>query len=49
VTDEILKQQWKGKLKLKEVVLVPNSQDSVEEDPDMIFQEGYVVWHERSG
>jgi hypothetical protein len=34
-------------MKLQEAGLV--SQDSVEDYPDMIFQEGDAVWHETSG
>jgi hypothetical protein len=36
-------------LNLQEAKQVPNSQDGVEEDLDMILQEGGVVWHEAYG
>jgi hypothetical protein len=29
--------------------LVPNSQDSGDDDPDMIFVEGDIIWYDTSG
>jgi hypothetical protein len=47
--DTILEQKWKEKVKHQESGKVPDSHDSVEEEPDMVFQEGEVVWYDASG
>jgi hypothetical protein len=49
VTYDILEHQWREKMKLQGAGRAPASQDSLEEEPVMVFQEGEVVHHDASG